>query len=140
MNRTKHRTLSVVAACSAVFVVGMALAACSGPKPELVSISVGGQFETRYLVGDSLNTAGMLVTANFSDGTSRTLVRGEYTVAPEGRLGTANTELTVSYGEMTATRKISVGSDLTNETAIKSDFAPLTFTEDGKSIAYRIRQ
>lgn len=115
------------------------LCACGDKSPTLTSITVGGEFETRYLTGESFDGTGMEVTAHYSDGTTKALSASDYTVSPQGALKAWNKEITVSYEGATATRSITVGSNPTVETAVGTSFARESHTYSGTTINYRVR-
>ena len=62
--------------------------------------------KTSYYVGDSFSTNGMVVTAYYSDGSSKAIT--DYTVDPSTNLQKTNTYVTVSYQGKTATVNITV--------------------------------
>lgn len=64
---------------------------------------------TEYVEGDLFNTAGMVVTAKYEDGTTEAVTG--YTVAPGGALKPADTEVTVTYEGKTATQAIIVNAN-----------------------------
>lgn len=63
---------------------------------------------TVYSVGDSFDTTGMTVVANYSNGTSRVLSSSEYNVSPSGTLTAEDTKVLISYQGETATVSITV--------------------------------
>lgn len=67
--------------------------------PDFDRLEVTGTFNTNYLEGDSLNLAGMVVTAFYSDGSSKGLGTEEYTVSPSigTPLKTTDTSFTITY-------------------------------------------
>jgi len=52
-----------------------------GPKPTISSIAVTKPTVTDYKVGDTFDATGLAVTATMSDGSTKTLTAGEYTLA-----------------------------------------------------------
>ena len=69
--------------------------------------------KTSYDTGDSFDPTGMVVTASLSTGEAEspdtwTKVVTGYTVSPENNLAPANTNVTITYAEQTATQKITV--------------------------------
>ncbi len=68
--------------------------------------------KTAYIVGDTFDAAGMVVTASYSDGTSAAVTG--YTYEPTGALTASDTSVTVSYTEggvtKTATQAITVSA------------------------------
>ncbi|MBR1973272.1 MAG: bacterial Ig-like domain-containing protein, partial [Candidatus Methanomethylophilaceae archaeon] len=65
--------------------------------PILESIEVSGTFDRDYTVGQKFDSTGMVVIANYSDGSST--VVSDYTVTPSGGLTISDTTITVSYSE-----------------------------------------
>ena len=84
-------------------------------KVTLKSISVASlPDDTEYVVGDTLNTAGLALKAVMSDGSTKTVSNG-FTCSPTA-LSTAGTQkITVSYGGQTASFNVTV-----SEKAVKS--------------------
>lgn len=60
--------------------------------------------KTSYDVGDSVDAAGMVVTATYDDGTEAVLNNGAYTFTPNGVLTAADRAITVRYTENGVTR------------------------------------
>ena len=66
--------------------------------PELDSLEISGEFKTEYAEGETLDLAGMVVTANFSEGEPVVLSNSDYSVNLDGApLKTTDTEFVVSY-------------------------------------------
>ena len=61
---------------------------------------------TVYTAGERFSTAGMAVTAYYSDNSSAVIT--DYTYSPNGALAASDTAVTVSYGGRTATQAITV--------------------------------
>lgn len=79
--------------------------------PALSSIAVTtAPTKTSYSAGEAFNATGMVVTATYSDGSSKAVTG--YTFAPVGALAAANTAVTITYSEggvtKTATQAITV--------------------------------
>ena len=72
--------------------------------------------KTSYYVGDTLDTAGLKLTATYNNGTTKTITSG-FSCSPT-TLNTAGTQtITVSYGEKTATFTVTVSTvQITNLT------------------------
>ena len=68
---------------------------------------------TEYKAGEEFDPEGMVVSAVYSDGRRQTIT--DYTYEPSGALTTENTEITVSWGGMTAVQEISVSDASGNE-------------------------
>ena len=62
--------------------------------------------KTAYEVGDTFDPAGMVVTANYDDGTSQVIT--DYTYAPNGALAATDTAVTVSYSDKQTAQTITV--------------------------------
>lgn len=77
------------------------------PAASLASIAVTTQpTKTVYTVGDTFDKAGMVVTATYSDSTSRPVTI--YTWAPTGALALTDTAVTISYTENSVTKTAEV--------------------------------
>ena len=77
-------------------------------EPSLSSISVASKpTKTAYLVGDTLNTAGLTMTATYSNGTTKTITSG-FTCSPTTLSAAGNQTITVSYGGKTTTFTVTV--------------------------------
>ena len=61
--------------------------------------------KTTYTAGESFDPTGMVVTAYYSDQSSRPLSNNEYTYAPAGALTANDTEITVTYDDGLGTIK-----------------------------------
>ena len=85
-----------------------------GPDPEpevLDSITVSGEFDDVYQVGDVLDLDGMVVTAHYTNGgEDKVLSEGDYTVTPANgsRLDSVIDHVTVSYTENGVTKTVDV--------------------------------
>ncbi len=76
-------------------------------KTVLTGISVSGTFKTEYAEGKTFDKTGMIVTATYSDGSSKEVT--DYTIAPDGALKTTDEKVTVTYSEDGITRTAEVG-------------------------------
>jgi len=78
-------------------------------EKKLESIAVTTQpTKTEYLVGEYFDRSGMVVTANYSDGTDEPVI--SYTVDKTAPLTLADTVVTVAYQQKTATVNITVNA------------------------------
>lgn len=82
----------------------------------LTGISVSGDFKKEYYVGETFKTDGMVVTAYYSDSTSKPVPVTDYAVSPK-KFGTENigaTVVTITYteGDVTKTATVTVTVDL----------------------------
>lgn len=64
--------------------------------------------KTRYTDGESFDPAGMVVTAHYSDGTTREIPAGQYTWSPNGALAAGNKIILVTYGENGVTAQVAI--------------------------------
>jgi endo-1,4-beta-xylanase len=88
--------------------IGFTLISCKDPlnnktvdDPQLESIAVTTQpTKTQYNIGESLSTAGMVVTATYSDGSTEVVPSGNggYTTSGFSSTTAGNKTVTVSYG------------------------------------------
>ena len=69
----------------------------SDHRPVLKSIEVSGTFDDEYVVGQTFNKDGMIVTAKYSDGSTK--VVSNYTISPSGTLSESDKTITISYTE-----------------------------------------
>jgi hypothetical protein len=92
-------------------------------------LEIGGDYKTRYVVGESFSTAGMVITATFSNGDTKILtpeevefagfdsaVRGVKTVALRYQTVEASFEITVLYPETSSPATITVYLTLYGDT------------------------
>lgn len=76
-------------------------------EPTVTGIAVStAPDKLRYTAGENFSAAGMVITASYSDGTSRTVT--DYTVAPDRALTADDTAVTISYQGFTAQVAITV--------------------------------
>lgn len=102
------------------------------PTKTLSSITVSGSGKTNYVVGETFNKTGFIVTANYSDSTSATVTSSasfeNKTFTTEG----AQT-VTVSYTEGTTTKTTTVSVNVTASavpvTSVSLDKSTLTLDE-----------
>lgn len=78
------------------------------PAKTIVSIAVKtAPSKTNYTAGDKISTSGMVLTVNYSDGTSTTVTSG-YEIDTQYAVGSGTKTVTVTYKGKTATFSISV--------------------------------
>ncbi len=68
-------------------------------KAGVGGLEVSDPVKTEYAVGERLDTTGMTVTAQYSDGTTVTLASGQYTVSGFDSATAGEKQVTVSYTE-----------------------------------------
>jgi len=108
----------------ALMLAALSLSGCPEPKPDgttpgggsdttkggggktLVSIAVTPPTKNRYIIGETLNTGGMVVTATYSD--SKTAAVTGYTTSGFDSTTTGQKTVTVSYEGKTATFTVTV--------------------------------
>lgn len=79
--------------------------------------------KTIYNVGDTLNTANLVIRATYSDGSTKDLTSG-FTCSPT-KLSTAGTQtITVSYGGKTTTFKVTVNNPVATLTGVSVKTLP----------------
>lgn len=76
--------------------------------PEVEQILVTAPDKTEYYIGEQLNTAGMTVTAVYSDDSEIVLDSDEYTVSGFDSSTSGNKTVTVSYGGKTASFQVRI--------------------------------
>jgi len=69
----------------------------SDHRPVLKSIEVSGTFDDEYVVGQTFNKDGMIVTAKYSDGSTKSV--SSYIISPSGALSESDKTITISYTE-----------------------------------------
>lgn len=74
--------------------------------PTLVSISLSGTYRTDYKVGDTFSYAGLIVTANYSNGSSK--VVSDYTVSSPNMSIVGSQSVTVTYSENNVTKLLHI--------------------------------
>ena len=104
----------------------------SAPAATLSSIAVTNPpNRTAYGEGESFNPSGMVVTAAYSDGTTKAIPYPSYSYSPSGALSASDNRITVSYTEggitKTTTQAITVSSGMKLESI--SIWSPPTKTE-----------
>ena len=81
----------------------------SKSEPDLVSIAVTtAPTKTVYNEGDNFDTTGMVVTATYSNETTKAITG--YTVNPSENLATTDTSVTITYNSKTTTQAITVNA------------------------------
>ena len=90
-----------------------------------------GPTKTKYIEGEVFDASGMIVEATYSDESKKEITG--YTVAPTGALTEADTTITVSYEEFTATVNITVEKAIVDPTVtgikVVTNPAKIAYTE-----------
>ena len=103
-------------------------------KPEVTLSSISAKTlpdKTSYYIGDSLNTAGLAITAKYSDGSSKTITSG-YTVSGFSSSTEGTKTVTVSYEGKTTSFSVKVNTPSIN---ILTDISGKLHGEIGQSFA-----
>ena len=108
--------------------------------PDLVSIAITtAPTKTAYTAGETFDNTGMVVTATYSNTTTKAVTG--YTVTPSGALATTDTSVTISYTEggvtKTATQAITVTEPVAEDIVITSN---KTVTVDFHSLALELEE
>jgi len=82
-----------------------------------------------YTAGQSFDKTGMVVTANYSDGTSKEVT--SYTYSPNGELTTADTKITITYTEGNVSKIAEQEITVTKATTESTNNNGNTTTSDG---------
>ena len=89
------------------FAVTLLLSSCGKVSVStLESISLSGNYQTEYYVGDSYNSTGLVVTAHYSDET--TIQVADYTVSGFDSSSVGSKTITVTYQQKTASYTVNV--------------------------------
>ncbi len=78
------------------------------PVVTLESITISGPTKTEYKIGDELDLAGLVVTAHYSDGSTKVLEAKDYTVSKFDSSTAGEKTITVTYQGKTAAFKVTV--------------------------------
>ena len=99
------------------------------------SISVKqGPTKAVYDVHETLDTRGMVVVGNYSDGTKDTIHDYTYEPASDAVLDTSVKEIKVSYNGMTATTPITVAAYPLTDLTVKTAPTKTLYSEDGEAV------
>ncbi len=101
------------------------------PEKNLTAIAVTNPpSKIVYTVGENFSSAGMVVTAYYSDNTSAAITG--YTVSPSGALATSDTSVTISYTEDGVTKTTT--QDITMNAAVVPTYT-ITFNPNGGMVS-----
>lgn len=85
--------------------------------PDVVSIAVTtAPTKTEYVAGESFDATGMVITATYSNETSKAVTG--YTIEPSGALATTDTSVTITYAGKTTTQAITVTEPVAQDLVI----------------------
>ena len=87
------------------------------PLPTLDKIVLGGDAKTKYQQGEQLDLTGLVVTAVYSDGTTKEIPYGEggYTVSGYDANKVGKQTITITYGGKTAEFEVTVEKKQTTD-------------------------
>jgi len=106
-----------------------------GPVPKLVSITATTQpVKSSYVVGETFDPTGMVITATFDDGSTKAVT--DYTYSPTGALSLTDAKITVSYTENDDTRTAFVPISVVNLILTQGK----TYEFDYKALAEYVEQ
>ena len=81
-------------------------------------LELSGEFRTLYSAGETFSADGLVVTARYNDGSYDVLESGEYQITADTSSAGVR-DVTISYGGRTATYRIAVVPDVTEENIIE---------------------
>ena len=95
------------------------------------SIELSGEYLTSFYTGDEFSYEGLIVTANYEDGTSRELTDDEYSVSEPDLSAAGSQTVTVSYNEnINATYTIEVMKNTIFSIELSGDYQYKFYTGD----------
>ena len=112
---------------AASLTLGITLAGCSTtPAPEVVlaSISVTAPTKTSYFVGDTFDPIGLVVVANYSDETIKTLAASDYTYTAPDLSTAGNKQVVVTYEEKEVSKSASFTVSVSEIVAVSLQVTP----------------
>ena len=104
MKKIASNLLAVVIAVTALAAV-LAFAACGEPTITDIQLMMGAEKE-EYVVGETFDKTGIVLTAIYSDGTRKEIT--DYTIDKTGPLTLSDTEVTITYQDKTFKQPIKV--------------------------------
>lgn len=82
--------------------------------------------KTEYIIGDSLDTSGLTLSAIYNNGSQKT-ISGGFNCNPTKLVSPGNREITVSYGDFTTSFYVNVREDYVNKISIITKPEKLTY-------------
>lgn len=102
---------------------------------ELVGIEITTEpTKVRYAIGETFDPAGMVVTAEYNDGSKKAVTN--YTYSPTGALAEANNVITISYTEGTITKTTTQRITVSNEPENEPSLAEIEITTEPTKKTY----
>ena len=108
-NQIKSATRWLVLMLCAAFLLSFTavLSGCGGTEKTVTDVQMMmPPTKTEYIVGESFDPDGMVITALYSDGTRSEIT--DYTIDKTGPLALSDTEITITYQDYTLTQPITV--------------------------------
>ena len=127
MKKTIKSTLVLTLALALICASVVFATACGTKKVESIEITTAPTI-TEYVEGDLFNTAGMVVTAKYEDGTTAAVTG--YTVSATAALTPADTSVTVTYDGQTATQEITVSGKAIASLSVAQNPKKIVYTSD----------
>lgn len=121
--KTIKRTLVIITALAILTATAVFITAC-GSNLDSLEITTA-PVKTEYVAGQIFDATGMVVTAKYSDGTTKAVA--DYSVSANGALSASDTSVTITYGGKTVTQAISVS---------EKEVTALAVTQSPEKIAY----
>ncbi|MCH5180258.1 MAG: bacterial Ig-like domain-containing protein [Erysipelotrichales bacterium] len=95
--RSLRKTFITLCTTALMFISTIALSSC-GSKATIDGIEVTTPpTKTDYVIGETFDPTGMVVSVMYSDGKSEALNSSDYTYSPSGKLSTTTTRITITY-------------------------------------------
>lgn len=89
--------------------MSLVLSSCGqAPTPTLDSISLSGSYQTEYVIGEAYNSTGLVVTAKYSDESTRQVA--DYTVSGFDSSSVGQKTVVITYQEKTANYTVNVSA------------------------------
>jgi len=129
--KNTSKVLGIAVIIAAIALSALSMTGCTEPEPDPVveSITVTPPTTTTYIVGDTLDTTGMVVTANYDDGSTMTVT--DYTTDFDSTTGGTKT-VTVTYGGFSDTFTVIIIAPYI--ITYNNTLSPYTVTKDGTSL------
>lgn len=125
---TKKRIASIFVALVLVCSALAALVACKDPAV-LTDIKITTEpTKTTYIAGEKFDPAGMVISAVYSDESTKALEASAWTYSPDGALETSAKSITISYTEGEVTKTVRQAITVTNDVTEVTVKTPATKT------------
>lgn len=95
----------------------------SSTSPTCTKIEVSGSYKTLYNVGEDLDFTGMIFTAHWTDGTTKTLTLQDITVSGYDKTKEGEQQISLSYGDVKTDLTVTVQPIPVNDEDVKKVIA-----------------